>query len=156
VENPLGMHTNWLLGTGYETFWLGPRLQTVWAKFAVVNEAHNGYLEIYLNLGLMGLFLLGGFLLASYRTICRRLMPHSGFGSLTLTLWTVLLFYNVTEAAFKGQLMWLIFLLGAIPLPGQAEDQVRSEATSKNIGDDQPFPALGLEPTICGGDNAAR
>ncbi len=114
----LSMHTNALVGTGYESFWLGPRLKEVWGQAGFgLNEAHNGYLEIYLNLGLIGLFLLGGFLIASYRTICKRLTPPSSFGSLTLALWTILLFYNVTEAAFKGQLMWVIFLLGAIVVP---------------------------------------
>jgi hypothetical protein len=143
----LSMHTNPLVGTGYESFWLGPRLQMIWAKFAVVNEAHNGYLEIYLNLGLVGLLLLGGFLITSYRTICKRLMPHSSFGALSLALWTVLLFYNVTEAAFKGgQLMWLAFLLGAISVPPQVEDEVRS-AVAFDSPAIEALPALSLEPT---------
>ncbi len=81
------------------------------------NEAHNGYLEVYLNLGIVGLLLLVGFLISSYRTICRRLNPFSSLGSLSLALWTILPFYNVTEAAFKGQLMLLTFLLGAIVVP---------------------------------------
>jgi exopolysaccharide production protein ExoQ len=141
----LSMHTNSLFGTGYESFWLGPRLQMIWAKFAVVNEAHNGYLEIYLNLGLIGLFLLVGFLIASYRTICRRLMTPSSFASLSLALWTVLLFYNVTEAAFKGsQLMWITFLLGAISVPIPAEDRVRDAVAFDSTNAAQPFPAISL------------
>jgi O-antigen ligase len=139
----LGMHTNLLLGTGYESFWLGPRLQVIWGKFAVVNEAHNGYLEIYLNLGLIGLFLLCGFLIASYRTICKRLASPSSFGSLSLALWTVLLFYNMTEAAFKGsQLMWITFLLGAISVRIPAEDRVRGVVAFDNSHAAQPFPAI--------------
>lgn len=146
----LGMHTNSVVGTGYESFWLGPRLQMIWAKFAVVNEAHNGYLEIYLNLGLIGLLLLSGFLISSYRTICRRLTPHSSFGSLSLALWTVLLFYNVTEAAFKGgQLMWLTFLLGAISVPDRIEDGLRS-AVAFDSPSVEPLPGLSLEPTSLG------
>lgn len=125
----LSMNTNPLVGTGYESFWLGPRLELIWERFAFgVNEAHNGYLEVYLNLGLFGLFLLGGFLIASYRTICRRLTPPSSFASLALALWTILLFYNVTEAAFKSQLIWVTFLLGAIVVPGRAEDALRSRS----------------------------
>lgn len=143
----LSMHTNPVVGTGYESFWLGPRLQMIWAKFAVVNEAHNGYLEIYLNLGLIGLLLLSGVLITSYRTICKRLMPHSSFGALSLALWTVLLFYNVTEAAFKGgQLMWLAFLLGAISVPPRVEDEVRS-AVAFDSPAVEALPALSLEPT---------
>ena len=48
-------------------FWLGPRLLRIWPEFGQINEAHNGYLEIYLNLGVIGVFLLAGFLITSYR-----------------------------------------------------------------------------------------
>ena len=114
----LSIHTNPLVGTGYESFWLGPRLLKVWAKAGGgLNEAHNGYLEVYLNLGLIGLFLLGGFLISSYRTISRRLATFSPLGSLGLALWIALLFRSMTEASFRGGLMWLTFLLGAIVVP---------------------------------------
>ena len=115
----LSTNTNPLVGVGYQSFWLGPRLQWVWRTLPGINEAHNGYLDVYLNLGLVGLFLLAGFLIASYRTICRSFKTHSSLGSLSLALWTILLFYNVTESAvFNGQLIWVIFLLGAITIPG--------------------------------------
>lgn len=113
----LSMHTNPLVGTGYESFWLGDRLAAVWRQSGHINEAHNGYLEVYLNQGVIGLFLLGSFLISSYRSTCRGLTASSGFGSFTLALWTVLLFYNVTESAFRGQLMWVVFLLGSIAVP---------------------------------------
>ena len=47
---------NPVLGTGYQSFWLGPRVQWVWAQLGGDNvlEAHNGYLAIYLELGLIG------------------------------------------------------------------------------------------------------
>ena len=84
----LSIHTNPLLGTGYESFWLGPRLTKVWLQTGVgINEAHNGYLEVYLNLGLIGLFLLVAFLISSYRAICRRLETSPDISSLTLALW---------------------------------------------------------------------
>ena len=69
-------------------------------------EAHNGYLQIYLDLGLIGLFLLCTFLIATYRKICKQLKPVTPLGSLSLGLWTLLLFYNVSEAAFGGGLLW--------------------------------------------------
>ena len=117
----LSTGTNPLVGAGYESFWLGPRLRWVWEKTGItINEAHNGFLEVYLNQGLIGLFLLAGFLVGSYRTICRRVGALSSLGSLSLALWTVLLFYNVTESAFRGHLMWVAFLLGVIALPGRA------------------------------------
>jgi O-antigen ligase len=115
----LSVHTSPVLGAGYESFWLGPRLMRVWSQTGGgINEAHNGYLEIYLTLGLIGVLLLLAFLISSYRSICKTLgSPHS-LGSLSLAVWTILLFYNITESAFKGQLMWVLFLAGAMVSPG--------------------------------------
>jgi O-antigen ligase len=113
----LSTGTNPLVGTGYESFWLGPRLEWVWEQAGTINEAHNGFLEVYLNLGLIGVFLLVGFLIGSYRTISRQLRSFSSLSSLSVALWTVLLFYNATESAFRGHLMWVAFLLGVITLP---------------------------------------
>src|SRR5262249_31683228 len=43
----LSMKINPILGTGYESFWLGPRLEWFWqnAGLGHINEAHNGFLE---------------------------------------------------------------------------------------------------------------
>lgn len=113
----LSTHTNPIVGTGYESFWLGPRLRQVWSLAGEVNEAHNGYLDVYLNQGLIGLFLLGGLLISSYRVICRTLTFSSGLASLCLAMWTIALFYNVTEAAFKPSSMCFTFLLGTLAVP---------------------------------------
>src|SRR4029077_8373108 len=90
-------NTNPLIGVGYESFWLGPRLLWVWERAGGVTEAHNGYLEIYLELGMIGLLLLVAFLISGYQTIYRRFRAGSSLATLGLALWTVLLFYNATE-----------------------------------------------------------
>lgn len=107
----LSMGTNPIVGTGYESFWLGPRLDAVWATYAGLNQAHNGYIETYLNLGLLGLIPLIAWLFANYGKICSALNESSTFASLSLAVWTILLFYNITEAAFKAQPLWAVFLL---------------------------------------------
>jgi O-antigen ligase len=112
----LSFHTNPLFGTGYESFWLGSRLDKVWSVAGHVNEAHNGYLEVYLNLGLIGAALLIAFLIASYQHICKMVRLSDPLGSLNIALWTVMLFYKMTEAAFKSQLMWLVFLTASITI----------------------------------------
>jgi exopolysaccharide production protein ExoQ len=145
----LGMHTNPLVGTGYESFWLGPRIE--WfartSGLGFLNEAHNGYLEVYLNLGLIGLALLIALLIVSYRTICRNLDSFSGLGSLALALWTIILFYSVTEAGFRGGLMWLTFLLGAISIRARGKQTVHTIAASNNTVAAEQFPLPGLETT---------
>ena len=50
--------------------WLGKRIQFLWDKYYFhPNQAHNGYIETYINLGLLGL---GAFLvqiIAGYRNV---------------------------------------------------------------------------------------
>ena len=109
----LSVPINPVLGTGYQSFWLGPRVQWIWARLDgdTVLEAHNGYLQIYLDLGLIGLFLICTFLIATYRKICKQLKPLTAFGSLSLGLWTLLLFYNISEASFEVGLLVVTFFL---------------------------------------------
>jgi len=108
----LGMHTNPWIGTGFESFWLGNRLMYIndimsWTP----NEAHNGYLEIYLNLGIIGLILLTPIILFSNKIIIKKFNDNIKYKILGIVFLIVLLFYNITEAAFKGSnLIWNIFL----------------------------------------------
>lgn len=131
--------TNPIIGAGYESFWLGSRLEWVWEQAGHVNEAHNGFLEVYLTLGLIGVALYCALLIASYWAISRQFRSSWSFASLSLALWTVLVFYNVTESAFRGHLMWVAFLLGAIALPisaaaSEAEPTRESVTARYNIG----------------------
>ena len=140
----LSMHTNPLLGTGYESFWLGPRLLKVWqGGLGGINEAHNGYLEFYLNLGLIGVGLLAWFLTSSYRTICKRFKSSPPFESLGLAVWTALLFHSVTEADFRGGLLWLsVLMVGAI-VPFRSRERSRRVVAFDETTATRRFP---LEP----------
>jgi O-antigen ligase len=140
----LSVPVNPLLGTGYQSFWLGPRVEWIWARLNGDNvlEAHNGYLQIYLDLGLIGLFLLCTFLISTYRKICKRLVPLTPIGSLGLGLWTLLLFYNVTEASFEVTLLFVTFLLAAISTPECAGNQVPAMAI---VGLDFAEPPSNIE-----------
>lgn len=118
----MSIKTNPVVGVGYESFWLEPRLLQVWKLTGPgINEAHNGYLEVYLNLGIVGLCLLFNFLIGSYRTICRRLTGDLAVGSLGMAFWALLPFYNVTESAFRGQLVFVTFLFVALVVPEKAK-----------------------------------
>jgi exopolysaccharide production protein ExoQ len=121
----LSVRASSLLGTGYESFWLGPRLLKVWEFFPGINEAHNGYLQMYLQLGFVGLSILGWMLISFFRSISKRGDPSS-LASLCLALWSVLAIYNVTEAAFQGGLLWLTLLLGVLMFNQDALRQSQS------------------------------
>jgi len=118
----LGMGTNPLIGVGYESFWLGDRLTRIWADRSI-NEAHNGYLEVYLNLGLIGLFLFLMVIVVAYRISKRELILDFDYGRFKMGLLVVSLFYNITEAGFRGlSLIWFSFLLIAIDCPRPITD----------------------------------
>lgn len=128
----LSTHTNPILGTGYESFWLGERLEQVWRLAGHYNEAHNGYLEMYLNLGFVGLAILAALLISIYRSVCKRLTHDPLDASFAFAMWVVLLFYNVTEAAFRGQLMWIVFLMAAMTVSA-ARDRAVSRSKPASV-----------------------
>lgn len=98
----LKVDINPLFGTGFESFWMGERLEAMWALWNFhPNQAHNGYLETYLNLGLVGLFLLLALILATYGKACRSLYTDLNWGRFRLGFLVAIVVYNWTEAAFK-------------------------------------------------------
>jgi|SRR5438477_1127224 len=112
----LKVEINPLFGTGFESFWLGERFQ----KFAESrwwqpNEAHNGYLETYLNLGLVGLILLIGLFIATFWKDRRELFTNFQFGRFRLGFLAAVIVYNWTEASFKNiSAIWFVFCIIAL------------------------------------------
>lgn len=115
----LQMQTNPIFGFGFESFWLGDHLKPLWAKWWWhPNEAHNAYLETYLNLGLVGLFLLLGWFVASYQKARRDLLGNVDWGRFRLGFLVASLFYGWTEAAFRSlDPVYFIFFLIAMDYP---------------------------------------
>jgi exopolysaccharide production protein ExoQ len=98
----LRCHTNPLFGTGYESFWLGETRKELKGLFYYdLNEAHNGYLEIYLTLGLIGLFILIALFVATFWKARRDLFRNFEWGRYRLGFLVAVVFYNWTEAGFK-------------------------------------------------------
>ena len=136
----LSQQANPLLGTGYESFWLGPRLQRIWARgMGAITESHNGYLEAYLNLGYVGLLLLLSFVVAAYRNICKRLKPFSSIGSLTFAIWTVFLIHNCTEVDFRRGMMWFAFALAALAASEVARENTKGDGGARQRASNGPM-----------------
>lgn len=125
----LSLHTNPLLGTGFETFWLGDRLQQVWNMTEKgIQEAHNGYLEVYLNLGWIGVLLLGVLIVTGYRHALAafRYDPHTG--RVRLAFFTAGVVYSLTEAGFRMMSpIWIAFLLATTYVPASLRHKERQE-----------------------------
>src|SRR5438309_4055646 len=123
----LSMVVNPWIGHGFESFWLGEKLKALWAAYYFKpNEAHNGYLEVYLNLGWIGLFFLGGVIFSCYWKVRKMLMLSLSpgrtegvdFGRFGMGYLAAFLIYNVTEAGFSAlNFAFWIFLIIAIEYP---------------------------------------
>ena len=113
------METDPWTGTGYESFWLGDRVAKLWQKYWWrPNQAHNGYLEIYLNLGLIGLSIFAVVMLSAYKKIRDTLLVNFNYGRFKLSLLMMAIIYNFTEGAFKEiHLVYFMFLAVAMSAP---------------------------------------
>jgi len=120
VQNPV-------LGTGFESFWLGPRLEKMWSMYWWrPSEAHNGYLEIFLNLGWVGVAWLVVIVATGYRRVFNVWRSNVSTGSLLLAYFFMGLVYNFTEAAFFRMMApaWIFLLLAMTSLPDAASPQI--------------------------------
>ena len=115
----LPLVTNPLLGMGFESFWLGRRLVTVEGLIGQgINQAHNGYIEIYLNLGAIGIVLLLILLITAYRRIFTDVVRQTQVGSLRLAFFIIAVAYNFSEGGFKMMHpVWITLLLSLAVAP---------------------------------------
>ena len=115
----LTMTDNPVVGAGYESFWLGRRLEKLWSVYWWrPNQAHNGYIEIFINLGWIGVALLAIVLLSAYRGTIRAVQRREHDGTIRLAWLVMTVMYNYTEASFRMQnLAWIFLLFALIGLP---------------------------------------
>jgi O-antigen ligase len=105
---------NRLVGVGYESFWLGPRLERVWVitQGLRINEAHSGYVEILITLGWIGLVMMGVLIATGYRNVIAAYRRDPNANSLRIAWFLAPLITGFTEAAFRMMgLTWIVFLL---------------------------------------------
>jgi exopolysaccharide production protein ExoQ len=116
-------------GAGFESFWLGSRLTKLWDIFPWhPNEAHDGYLEMYLNLGWIGLILFSLVMIQGYRRLVAGFGQYTGTVNLRMAYFVVTLVYNLTEAGFRMFTpMWIFLLLSITPVLKQQPESATSE-----------------------------
>jgi len=123
---------NRLIGAGYESFWIGPWLTQVYSnlsRYMHVNEAHNGYIEVYLNLGWLGLILISTILIGGYRRAVAAFRRDPGLGGLALALIAASAVYSITEAGFRNlDPVWIALLLAIVAASVIADTAVERAA----------------------------
>lgn len=118
---------NPIIGSGFDSFWNSPNVLIFqqglslihWFHPERLNEAHNGYLEVYLNLGWIGVFLITVILATGYSRASKALRLNRELGSLALAYVISGAIYCLTEAGFRTlNPMWIFILLAVVSASG--------------------------------------
>lgn len=121
------------LGSGYGGFWIGNIGNNLWEIFQWnPGQAHNGYLDVYIDLGIIGLVFLIGLILITYKNSLVNLNKDSDFGRFRLVVLAMILIYNITESSFlkPTSLLWFLFLLIAVNIPEPFPEKDGNEGQS--------------------------
>lgn len=139
----LGAVSNPIIGVGFDSFWTSPNAEIFhrslqllhWYHPESINEAHNGYLEIYLNLGWIGVGLMSMVLITGYLRACRALRLYHELGSLCLALMMSGAIYSITEAGFRTlNPIWVLMLVAIVSASGVSAGILRSTEAKAQTG----------------------
>jgi exopolysaccharide production protein ExoQ len=112
--------------TAFWTSWEGERVSDTVNWEVAVPNAHNGFLEIWLGLGLIGLLLALIGMWQMLRSSVKVVKNHREIDQawpLLLLIFTVL--YNLTEATLPGvnSLLWMAYVANSFWLVRNAEEE---------------------------------
>lgn len=106
---------NPLFGVGYGGFWIGRMANIPWnaGMTWVLAQGHSGYVDTYLQIGLIGSFLLAGVLFTTIRRLLASLTEDFDFACFRITMFLTILFVNITESTYlRGEHhLWFIMQL---------------------------------------------
>jgi O-antigen ligase len=106
-----------VLGQGYGAFWITP----VAGLTLDVNEAHNGYLDVFIELGAVGLVLLALVVIAYFRKAKNELPHDFNWGAFRLSFLAMFLIHNWTETTLlrSREILWNLFVLFLVVFPAE-------------------------------------
>jgi exopolysaccharide production protein ExoQ len=124
-----------IVGAGFESFWISPSVEIFrhnmvgfWHPEGL-NEAHNGYIEVYLELGWVGVCVVAFILVSGYKRAVAAFRRNPSIGSLMLGYTIVSAVYSVTEAGFRMlDPIWIFLLLAVVTARGIAAGYIGDEA----------------------------
>jgi O-antigen ligase len=100
-------------GLGYESFWIGD-IHNLWNIYIwKPNQAHNGYVDTYATLGIIGLILLVLVALNTFFRISRQFTINYYLSSVRMIILLAIVWYNFSESSFctSATSLWFIFLI---------------------------------------------
>ena len=111
---------NPILGAGFESWWIGQRRDRMaeFYKHWSPGGAQNDYLDTYLNLGLIGLSILIGLLIATFWKMRLELFRNFEWGRYGLGFFAAVVLRGWTERTFGwGGPLWFVFYIIALDYP---------------------------------------
>ena len=133
-----------LLGYGYAAFWTGLRgesLNIYMATHFEIYQAQNGLLEVWLELGLVGVVLV----ISTFLRAAKDAMICLQHGYSPITNWYICLFaltviYNIDETflASAHSLPWLLYVVACVGLADRVR-QIRWTAMDTSLGGTVPI-----------------
>jgi exopolysaccharide production protein ExoQ len=108
-----------MLGVGFGAFWVG-NTHNLWAVHLWgPTQGHNGYLDVYLEIGAIGVVLLVCVIIASFRSTVALLVENFEQGMLHFIWLCIIVCHNFTESSYlRGSVdLWFLFVLAAITVP---------------------------------------
>jgi exopolysaccharide production protein ExoQ len=122
----LNKHTNYLFGAGFRGFWETSAGKEVYEQLGTgeLITVHNGYLETYLNGGVVGLCFLGVFLWSTGLITTTKLVERDPIGRLAVVFWPLILIYNMSESQFMmtGPVWYAMLLVTTVVLHRRREE----------------------------------
>lgn len=139
-----------LLGYGYSAFWAGlnPDVQSVWiGARRLVPVADNGYIDLCLSLGLVGVSLFLYVFVGAFRRAMEYIRSEPGFiGLWPITYLCIFAADNICESALltRGTFPFLVFAILATSLAMHQKRRVTLAQTASN----QPFMWEAASPMV--------
>jgi len=131
-----------LVGVGFMSFWTGDRLTNIWqACQCQINQAHNGYIEQFVNLGYVGVAFICLIMAFGVFAVRRDFNTQPAAALLRFCFIIVAALYNYTEASFYGiSNIWVLLLLGSIDMRGVCPDGAMLAETTLGESPTSPRP----------------
>jgi exopolysaccharide production protein ExoQ len=142
-------NTHHLIGAGFRGFWESTEGESVWRELGTnrLLSSHNGYLEIYVQGGIVALSLLIAFIFSTGLNAADKLVRGNPLGRLAVIFWPILLIYNVTESAFlQIGILWFTMLLVTFHNPFQKAFVATRAGARVSTREDNLDEACGASP----------
>ena len=148
-EASIASADNPLIGTGFESFWNvnAHKVSRILVARGFIDmsnlvSAHNGYIEVYLDLGYVGVGLLALVLVKGFRDAVNSFRYDPRLAGLLLAYVTTATFYAITEAGFRMlSPSWIFLLLAAVTASGLSRGVLRGKKPGVLVAQAEKIPA---------------